>query len=249
MSNLVQEFLTDVKKDIGDPYVWGATGPKAFDCSGLIYYNLRKIGIKNVPRTSEEQWHWVQHIKRNELQPGDLIFMNFGNEVSPGHVVIYAGNGKIIQAPHTGADVQEVPLSSMGNGSEIVGYGRVPGLTGSAAANGGGGIANAPALAEAGGLTVGGAPLGGLEQLGKDALGIVGGTASTIGDVASSIQGIGKDVNTAMHFLAVLGKPAFWLRIGAFIVGLISAGIGVYFLGKSIGVSAPSAPAVMPIPV
>lgn len=248
MANLVQEFLTDVKTDIGDPYVFGAAGPKQFDCSGLIYYNLRKIGIKNVPRTSEEQWKWATHIKRSELQPGDLIFMNFGNEVSPGHVVIYAGNGKIIQAPHTGADVQEVPLSSMGNGSEIVGYGRVPGLTGTAT-NGGGGIADAPALAEAGGLSVGGAPLSGLEQLGKDALGIVGGTASTIGDVASSIQGIGKDVNTAMHFLAVLGKPAFWLRIGAFIVGLISAGVGVYFLGKSIGVQGPSAPAVMPVPV
>jgi hypothetical protein len=107
-----------------------------------------------------------------------------------------------------------------------------------------------PAALEAGGgLGIQDSPLDGLPQLGKDALGLVGGTASTIGDVATSIQGIGRDVNTAMHFLAVLGKPAFWLRIGAFLVGLISAGVGVYFLGKSIGVSAPKPPAVMPIPV
>ena len=113
--------------------------------------------------------------------------------------------------------------------------------------SGGNGIA--PALDATGGLTVGGAPLGGLESLGKDALGLVTGTASTVGDVASAVQGIGKDVNTAMHFLAVLGKPAFWLRIGAFLVGLISAGVGIYFLGKSIGVSGPSMPSVVPVPV
>jgi hypothetical protein len=101
----------------------------------------------------------------------------------------------------------------------------------------------AGALSATGGLKVNDLdnPLGGLAQLGTSALGVVTGTASTVGDVATSIQGIGRAVNTAVRFLAVLGHPAFWLRVGA-----ISAAIAMYFLGKSIGIKAP---AVMPIPV
>jgi hypothetical protein len=242
---LASKFLSDVKTDIGDPYVFGAAGPKEFDCSGLIYYNLRRIGITSVPRTSEQQWAWVQHIHKNELQAGDLIFMQFpGDQASPGHVVIYAGNGKIIQAPHTGADVQEVPLSSMGNGSEIVGYGRVPGLTG--LANDGGGNNIAPALQATGGMTLTSSPLSTLEQLGKNALSIVSGPGQTVGDVATATAGIANDLGTAMHFLAVLGKPSFWLRIGAFFAGCLSAAFGIYLLGKSLGFSGPQ---VVPIPV
>jgi hypothetical protein len=82
-----------------------------------------------------------------------------------------------------------------------------------------------------------------------DPLSIFKGTASTVGDIGTAIEGLVKDTNTALHFLAVLGKPSFWLRMGAFIVGVISAGVGVYFLGKSIGVSGPKAPTIMPIPV
>ena len=112
------------------------------------------------------------------------------------------------------------------------------------------GTTGAPALQGTGGLSIAsgpGADIPGL-SIGKDALGFITGTASTIGDVATALQGIGKDVNFFMHFMAVLGKPAFWLRLGAFIAGLVSAGVGVYFLGKSIGVSAPK-PSVIPVPV
>lgn len=244
--NLAQRFLAAVHADIGDPYVFGAAGPKEFDCSGLIYYNLRKLGIQ-APRTSEEQWGWVQRIKKSQLQPGDLIFMQFpGDQASPGHVVIYAGNGKIIQAPHTGADVQEVPLSSMGNGSEIVGYGRPPGLTGTAGPVGGSG-GNTGALSSSGTLTLQDVPLGGLEQLGSGALALVTGGASTIGDIATTLQGISRAVNVSVKFLAVLGHPSFWLRIAAFFGGLVALGIGVVLLGKSVGINPPPIP--VPIPV
>jgi hypothetical protein len=247
--NLAEKFLQDVKSDIGDPYVFGAAGPKEFDCSGLIYYNLRRVGILGVPRTSEAQWHWVQHIHKNQLTPGDLIFMQFpGDQASPGHVVIYAGNGNIIQAPHTGADVQEVPLSSMGNGSEIVGYGRVPGLSGTASPVGStGGGNNTGALAAGGTLGIQDSPLAGLPQLGQDALGFITGTASTVGDIATVLQGISRSVNVAVKFLAVLGHPSFWLRVAAFFGGLVALGIGVVLLGKSIGINPPPIPVPLPI--
>jgi len=124
------QIIAETKKFIGDPYVFGAAGPKEFDCSGLIYYAFRQLGDKSVPRTSEEQWKWVQHISYKDLQPGDLIFMNFGNEVSPGHVVLYAGDNKIIQAPQPGQDVQEIswkPSDMAAWGGKIVGYGRPAG--------------------------------------------------------------------------------------------------------------------------
>lgn len=137
-------FLTEVEKFIGTPYVWGGAAPGGFDCSGLVQYGLEQLGLKNVPRTSEDQWGWVQKIKQSQLQPGDLIFETWPGEASPGHVVIYAGNGQIVQAPATGQDVQKVkwsPQIVQGEGGKVVGYGRVPGLSynGEPAGGGGGG--------------------------------------------------------------------------------------------------------------
>ena len=127
-----QAFVDEASSFIGDPYVFGAAGPTTFDCSGLVQYALEKIGLKNVPRTSEQQWNWVKHISAKDLQPGDLIFEQWpGDNAPPGHVVIYAGNGQIIQAPHTGADVQLdswSPGQVHAEGGRIVGYGRIPGL-------------------------------------------------------------------------------------------------------------------------
>jgi cell wall-associated NlpC family hydrolase len=125
-------FVQEAAKFIGRPYVFGAAGPSAFDCSGLVYYGLRQMGVQGVPRTSEEQWGWVDRIPASQLAPGDLIFEQWPGEVSPGHVAIYAGGGEIIQAPAPGEDVQRVKWSPSivhSEGGQIVGYGRVPGLT------------------------------------------------------------------------------------------------------------------------
>src|SRR5271165_931422 len=82
-------FLDLVEGQIGTPYVWGGDAPGGFDCSGLVYWAAHALGIKDFPRTSEEQWAAVDRIKADQLQPGDLIFMNFPGEAAPGHVVIY----------------------------------------------------------------------------------------------------------------------------------------------------------------
>lgn len=140
----VKQFLDKLTKYIGVPYVWGGVSPNGFDCSGLVYFCLKAIGVKNVPRTSEEQWKWVQKVPANQVQPGDLIFLNFPGEASPGHVVVYLGKGRVIQAPSTGQNVQidnfqPKPAGSKEWGGTVVGYGRIPGLDyGNAAAYSGG---------------------------------------------------------------------------------------------------------------
>ena len=140
------DFAAEVRKFLGVPYIFGGESPKGFDCSGLVAYALGRLGI-HAPRTSEEQWAWVDRIKESQLQPGDLIFEQWpGDQTAPGHVVIYAGDGKIIQAPAPGQNVQEVPwsvASTTAAGGRVVGYGRVPGLSYSGEVAGPGGAGSA----------------------------------------------------------------------------------------------------------
>jgi hypothetical protein len=130
----VNSFLDALKKAIGDPYVFGAAGPRAFDCSGLVYYAAHLVGLRNFPRTSEEQFAATQRIGVNDLRPGDLIFEQWpGDQAAPGHVVVWMGGGKIEQAPSTGQLVQVdsfTPGEVSREGGRVVGYGRIPGLTG-----------------------------------------------------------------------------------------------------------------------
>lgn len=122
------EIVAEVQKFKGDAYVYGAAGPSSFDCSGLVQYVLTKLGVANVPRTSEEQYGWVQKISASQLQPGDLVFAQFpGDNASPGHVGVYVGNGQILSAEDPASGVGDSSLASWGN--NIVGYGRVPSST------------------------------------------------------------------------------------------------------------------------
>jgi cell wall-associated NlpC family hydrolase len=87
------------KSKLGNPYIYGDTGPYGFDCSGLTEAAWAAAGV-SIPRTSEEQYYGLSRFySASQLQPGDLIFME-GNP--PGHVAIYVGNGMFIHAPHTG---------------------------------------------------------------------------------------------------------------------------------------------------
>ncbi|MFF8603493.1 NlpC/P60 family protein [Streptomyces sp. NPDC015232] len=95
---------------IGRPYVWGATGPSAFDCSGLMVWSYRKAGI-SLPRTSQAQRNAGRRIPLSQAQPGDLV--TYRSDAS--HVAIYAGNGQVIHAPYPGARVRYDPVNMMSN--------------------------------------------------------------------------------------------------------------------------------------
>jgi cell wall-associated NlpC family hydrolase len=91
---------------LGKPYVWGATGPDSYDCSGLMYAAWGAAGI-TLPRDTYGEWANLPHIPLSSLQPGDLILYN-----GESHVAMYVGGGYIIDAPHTGAVVEKLPEST-----------------------------------------------------------------------------------------------------------------------------------------
>ena len=103
----ISKVLQAALSQKGVPYQWG--GEKAgsgFDCSGLIQYAYAKAGI-SLPRTTYQQINHGQKVAWGAFKPGDLIFSNFeGPGAGASHVVMYIGNGKVIAAPHTGANVQ-----------------------------------------------------------------------------------------------------------------------------------------------
>jgi peptidoglycan DL-endopeptidase CwlO len=91
---------------LGKPYVWGATGPDSYDCSGLMYAAWGAAGV-TLPRDTYSEWAGLPHIPMSDLQPGDLILYN-----GESHVAMYVGGGYIIDAPHTGAVVEKLPEST-----------------------------------------------------------------------------------------------------------------------------------------
>jgi cell wall-associated NlpC family hydrolase len=92
----------------GDPYIWAAAGPSAFDCSGLMQFAYRAAGIA-LPHSAIMQSRMGTPVARSALQPGDLVF--FYSPVS--HVGMYIGNGDIVQAPTSGDVVKITPLAYM----------------------------------------------------------------------------------------------------------------------------------------
>jgi cell wall-associated NlpC family hydrolase len=94
------------------PYVWGAAGPCAFDCSGLVLWAYAHVGI-NLMHFTGDQWNEIVHVPQSELQPGDLMFF-YGLD----HVGLYLGNNLMVDAPTFGQDVQvqAIPWGSYNGG-------------------------------------------------------------------------------------------------------------------------------------
>ncbi|WP_327172221.1 NlpC/P60 family protein [Streptomyces sp. NBC_01336] len=93
---------------LGKPYVWGATGPSSFDCSGLTQAAYRSAGV-SLPRTTYTQINAGRRVSQSELAPGDLVFFYSGVT----HVGLYIGNGQMIHAPRPGAPVRVAPIDQM----------------------------------------------------------------------------------------------------------------------------------------
>jgi cell wall-associated NlpC family hydrolase len=107
-----EKALAFARSQIGKPYVWGATGPDSYDCSGLTQAAWNAAGI-SLPRTTYDQVNAGTTVSLANAQPGDLVF--FYDDVT--HVGIYIGNGKMIHAPKPGAYVREESIYYDGESS------------------------------------------------------------------------------------------------------------------------------------
>jgi peptidoglycan DL-endopeptidase CwlO len=94
-------------EQIGKPYVWGAEGPRSYDCSGLTSQAWAEAG-REIPRTSQEQWAQLPKVSLRSLRPGDLVIY-FPKAT---HVAIYLGNGMVVQAPRPGTKVKVSPIAA-----------------------------------------------------------------------------------------------------------------------------------------
>ncbi|MGV9413937.1 C40 family peptidase [Nocardia sp. NPDC003693] len=102
-----QEAVNAAMSRIGSPYVYGATGPNAFDCSGLVKWSYAQAGI-DLPRTSYEQLNAGYPVSADALEPGDVVSFYGG-----GHTGIYVGDGNVVHASTSGQPVKVAPISSM----------------------------------------------------------------------------------------------------------------------------------------
>jgi cell wall-associated NlpC family hydrolase len=103
---LIQDIENRAKSFLGVPYVWGATGPSKFDCSGFTQWVYRDSGI-NIPRVSRDQARVGEFISYNDLQRGDMVFFDTKKKRTGivSHVGIYLGNGDFIHASSAGKSV------------------------------------------------------------------------------------------------------------------------------------------------
>jgi peptidoglycan DL-endopeptidase CwlO len=96
-----QKAVATAEAQLGKPYQWGGAGPDSFDCSGLTMYSWAAAGV-SLAHSAATQYDETSHVPIADLAPGDLVF--FGSP--PYHVGMFVGNGQMIDAPHTGANVE-----------------------------------------------------------------------------------------------------------------------------------------------
>ena len=109
-TSVVSVALDFARAQLGKPYVWGATGPDSFDCSGLTQAAYTAAGVR-LPRVAQDQWFAGPHVDLGAIQPGDLLFWasDTSAPATIHHVAFYLGGGQILAAPHTGDVVKVEP--------------------------------------------------------------------------------------------------------------------------------------------
>lgn len=112
-NNATAAAVAFAEDQLGKPYLWGGTGPDAFDCSGLVMEAYLAAGIQ-IPRTSQAQWRWGPRIKQSQVEPGDLVFFagGDGTPTSPGHVGLVIGGGLMIEAFAPGFPIRITPYGN-----------------------------------------------------------------------------------------------------------------------------------------
>ena len=220
------EIVANARAELGKPYVYGATGPDDFDCSSLVQFVFGKAGL-SVPRVSSAQFSFGQQIEASQLAPGDLVFSEWSGDDVPhhGHVAIYAGNGRIIEAPHPGGVVQEVPLDD-NYLAHVDGYTRPVGLsTGSGDQRAAGTSGGSPggATGSDAGFTFNPLPWPG-QLLNWMSGGVTGNVTQLVSGAASTLADVVK-------FFALFFQPSTYIRIAAGILGYMFLVAGIIMLG------------------
>jgi peptidoglycan hydrolase-like protein with peptidoglycan-binding domain len=108
-SPAVSTAVTYAAQEAGKPYVYGATGPNAFDCSGLVQFVYRRLGV-SLPRTAAQQYAAMRHVSQAAKVPGDVLFFYTGGSIT--HDAIYAGGNQMWAAPTSGGHVQRQAIYS-----------------------------------------------------------------------------------------------------------------------------------------
>lgn len=111
----IANVITVARQQIGKPYVFGSAGPNSFDCSGLVVYSAWHGDRKRLPHFTGTLVGMGTAVSKAQLQPGDLVFPDAG------HVQIYTGAGMVIEAPHSGAVVREVPIRNVWRAKRVFG--------------------------------------------------------------------------------------------------------------------------------
>jgi cell wall-associated NlpC family hydrolase len=101
--------LAFARRQLGKPYEFGAEGPSRYDCSGLVQTAWASVGV-SMPRVARQQYAQGRKISRSQLRAGDLVFFY---SQTPGHVGMYVGNGRMIDAPRPGKTVRYTTVSRM----------------------------------------------------------------------------------------------------------------------------------------
>lgn len=117
-ANPADTVLRFAVAQVGKPYVWGAAGPSSYDCSGLVVASYKQIGM-NLPHFTGLLIAQGHEVSKAQLAPGDLVFPD------PGHVQIYVGNGKIVEAPEEGKNVRVVNMWGFWRARRLVNPGTV----------------------------------------------------------------------------------------------------------------------------
>ncbi|MGW2213327.1 C40 family peptidase, partial [Streptomyces sp. NPDC001781] len=123
VSSAASRAVSYARAALGRPYVYGATGPNSYDCSGLTQAAWRAAGV-SIPRTSQAQWAGLARVAPSDVRPGDLVVYS-GAE----HVALYVGGGRIIEAPRPGRTVQTAPWRSGWYATHFVGVVRPSGVS------------------------------------------------------------------------------------------------------------------------
>ena len=109
-ATFTQQVVNEAARHRGVPYQYGASGPSRFDCSGYTRYIYLRFH-KSLPHNSAQQYATTHHVSKAAMQPGDLLFFrNSSGRIS--HVALYAGNGNMWHAPHSGTVVKLVKIYS-----------------------------------------------------------------------------------------------------------------------------------------